>query len=74
MFEAAGFPLNADGTMPDALIDELFVYGDAARIATRLRAIQSAGVDELMITIHPAADPAAEETAVLKLLGALSKE
>ncbi len=72
MFEAAGYHIPADGTPPDALIDDLFVSGDADTIAERLEAIHASGIDELMVTIHPVADPVAEVWALFRLLGQLA--
>lgn len=60
MFADAGFPIGPDNTLPDALIDTLFVSGDAATIRDRLAAIQAAGIDDLLITHVPIHDPAAE--------------
>lgn len=74
MFEAAGFSIPADRVPPDALIDALFAWGTPARIAGRLREVKRAGIDELMITIHPARDPAKETEAAFELLGALCPE
>lgn len=68
MFADAGFPIGPDNAMPDALIDALFVSGDAATIAARLAAIQAAGVGELLITHVPIADAAAEEEALSAIL------
>lgn len=71
MFRAAGFEIPADRVPPDALIDSLFVWGSAAQIADRLRAIRRAGVDELMVTLHPATDPEKETSEALQVLGGL---
>jgi F420-dependent oxidoreductase-like protein len=71
MFADAGFPVGSDQRMPDALIDELVVSGDAATVAQRLRAIRAAGVDELMVSLVTVADPAAEEAAAAQVLGSL---
>lgn len=68
MFADAGFPIPADNTLPDALIDALFVAGDAAAILDRLAAIQAAGIDELLITHVPIADSAAEVAALSTIL------
>ena len=53
--------------MPDALLDELVVSGDAETVAARLAAIQAAGVDELLVLLVPIRDAEAEE----KELGAI---
>lgn len=68
MFRDAGFPVPEDGAMPDALLDELVVSGGPAAVASRLREIQAAGVDELVITQVTVTDEAAEETALIELL------
>jgi alkanesulfonate monooxygenase SsuD/methylene tetrahydromethanopterin reductase-like flavin-dependent oxidoreductase (luciferase family) len=68
MFEDAGFPIPADNVMPDALLDELVVSGTPDEIAARLRAIQAAGVDELLIMRITVSDAEAEELALIELL------
>jgi F420-dependent oxidoreductase-like protein len=67
MFEDAGFPL-VDGQISDALLDELVVSGSPEVVASRLQAIQAAGVDELVVTQITVQDEAAEETALIELL------
>jgi probable F420-dependent oxidoreductase len=74
MFEAAGFAIPDDRVPPDALIDALFVWGSSQQIADRLRAIHRAGVDELMITLHPAHDLEKETSEAFATLGPLSRE
>jgi alkanesulfonate monooxygenase SsuD/methylene tetrahydromethanopterin reductase-like flavin-dependent oxidoreductase (luciferase family) len=74
MFQAAGFAIPEDRVPPDALIDSLFVWGTAAQIADRLRAIRRAGVDELMVTLHPASDPEKELSEAFHTLGSLCSE
>lgn len=74
MFQAAGFAIPDDRVPPDALIDALFVWGTSAQIADRLRAIRRAGVDELMVTLHPASDPEKELAEALHTLGGLCAE
>ncbi|HMA37237.1 MAG TPA: LLM class flavin-dependent oxidoreductase [Chloroflexia bacterium] len=71
MFADAGFPVPADGRMPDALIDELVVAGDAPTVAARLRAIRAVGVDELLITVLTVADAATEEAAAAAVVASL---
>jgi F420-dependent oxidoreductase-like protein len=68
MFEDAGFPIPADNVMPDALLDELVVSGSPDAVAARLREIQAAGIDELLVMRIDVADSDAEETALLGLL------
>jgi F420-dependent oxidoreductase-like protein len=68
MFEDAGFPVNPDTTLPDALLDELVVSGSPAEIAARLRQIQDAGVDELLVMRITVADAEAEDAALIDLL------
>jgi len=74
MFQAAGFAIPDSRVPPDSLIDSLFVWGSAAQIADRLRAIRRAGVDELMVTLHPASDPEKELAEAFHTLGALCHE
>ena len=68
MFEDAGFPVNADNTLSDALLDELVVSGTPAEIAARLHQIQEAGVDELLVMRVAVADAGAEEAVLIDLL------
>jgi alkanesulfonate monooxygenase SsuD/methylene tetrahydromethanopterin reductase-like flavin-dependent oxidoreductase (luciferase family) len=74
MFRLAGFPIPESRVPPDALIDALFVWGTPQEIADRLRAIRRAGVDELMITLHPASEPEKELGEAFRALGQLSAE
>jgi alkanesulfonate monooxygenase SsuD/methylene tetrahydromethanopterin reductase-like flavin-dependent oxidoreductase (luciferase family) len=68
MFEDAGFPIPADNTLPDALLDELVVSGTPEEIAARLHEIQAAGVDELLVLRITVAENDAEEHALIELL------
>jgi alkanesulfonate monooxygenase SsuD/methylene tetrahydromethanopterin reductase-like flavin-dependent oxidoreductase (luciferase family) len=74
MFEAAGFAIPESRVPPEELIDALFVWGTAAQIADRLRAIHRAGVDELMVTLHAASDPEKELSEAFHTLGSLCAE
>jgi len=74
MFRAAGFAIPESRVPPDALIDSLFVWGTPAQIADRLRAIHRAGVDELMVSLHPAHEPEKELEEAFKALGSLCAE
>lgn len=69
MFADAGFPVGTGGEISDALIDELVVSGAPVRIAAQLAAMQAAGLDELLVMPVPVADAAAEEAALLALIG-----
>jgi F420-dependent oxidoreductase-like protein len=69
MFADAGFPIGPDNTLPDALVDALFVSGDAGTVRDRLAAIQAAGVDDLLVTHVPIDDAAAEVDALSEILG-----
>ena len=68
MFEDAGYTVNPDHSLPDALLDELVVSGTPDQIAARLRQIQAAGVDELLVMRINVADAEAEDAALLDLL------
>ncbi len=68
MFADAGFPVAEGGVVSDALLDALVVSGDADTVAARLRAIQDAGVDELLVLPVPIEDAEAEADALATLL------
>lgn len=68
MFRDAGFPVAADGTLSNALLDELVVSGSPETVAARLHEIQAAGLDELLVMQVTVADAEAEETALIELL------
>ncbi|MGZ3609833.1 MAG: LLM class flavin-dependent oxidoreductase [Ktedonobacteraceae bacterium] len=69
MFADAGFPIAPDGTMTDALIDSLVVYGDEAAIATRFAELLEAGLDELLVMNVQIADPDIEQVRLSRLIG-----
>ena len=71
MFADAGFPVSPDGTVPDALIENLVVSGDEATIAKRLTDLLAAGLDELLVMLIVVADPQAEEARLMQLVGQL---
>jgi F420-dependent oxidoreductase-like protein len=71
MFADAGFPIAPDGTMTDALIDSLVVYGDEATIAARFNELLEAGLDELLIMKVQVADPEVEQVRLARLIGQL---
>jgi F420-dependent oxidoreductase-like protein len=68
MFADAGYAIGADGVLPDALLDELVVSGDAATVAARLADIQAMGVDELLVLLVPIRDAEAEEAELSAIL------
>jgi F420-dependent oxidoreductase-like protein len=71
MFADAGFPVSPDGTVPDALIENLVVSGDEATIATRLADLLAAGLDELLVMLVSITDPESEQTRLMRLIGQL---
>jgi alkanesulfonate monooxygenase SsuD/methylene tetrahydromethanopterin reductase-like flavin-dependent oxidoreductase (luciferase family) len=68
MFEAAGFPVP-DGTVSDALIDNIVIMGDETTITGRLAELLDSGLDELLLTIVPLDDEAADRSRLLRLIG-----
>ncbi len=71
MFADAGFPVSPDGTMTDALLDNLVVSGDEASIAARFNELLEAGLDELLVMNVPVADPKGEHVRLARLIGQL---
>jgi F420-dependent oxidoreductase-like protein len=71
MWAAAGYPLEADGSVSDDLVDNLVVMGDEAAVATRLSRLLESGLDELLINGLPVADPASERTRLIRFIGSL---
>ncbi|HEX9989150.1 MAG TPA: LLM class flavin-dependent oxidoreductase [Chloroflexia bacterium] len=71
MWAAAGYPLEADGSVSDGLIDNLVVMGDEASVTARLRALLDSGLDELLLNNLLALDPIAERTRLMRLIGSL---
>src|SRR5258708_14872197 len=53
MFADAGFPVSPDGTISDALIDNLVVSGDEAAVKGRLVELLGMGLDELLVMQVP---------------------
>lgn len=74
MFEMAGYPIGEDRYAPDALVDELFAWGDPDTIKQRLRDVHAMGIDEVMVTVHPVNDPMMEIGAVMQLVGEVANE
>jgi F420-dependent oxidoreductase-like protein len=71
MWAAAGYPLEADGSVSDALIDNLVVMGDEATVATRLNELLASGLDELLLNGLPVADPSTDRTRLIRFIGSL---
>ncbi len=71
MFAEAGFPVASDGTMSDALLDSLVVFGDEATIAARLADLLAQGLDEVLVKPLPVARPEDERARLARLLGQL---
>lgn len=67
MFADAGFPVTAEQTMTDELVDNLAVSGDAATIRIRLDDIRAQGIDELLIS-HVIVDDADSEREELSAI------
>jgi alkanesulfonate monooxygenase SsuD/methylene tetrahydromethanopterin reductase-like flavin-dependent oxidoreductase (luciferase family) len=59
------------GEVSDALVDNLVVMGDEAAVAARLRELLAAGLDELLLTDLPVADPAGEWLRLAHFVGQL---
>lgn len=71
MFADAGFPIGADGVMPEALLDNLVVSGDEATVAARLTELLAQGLDELLIMPITVTNADNERSQIAKLLGQL---
>jgi alkanesulfonate monooxygenase SsuD/methylene tetrahydromethanopterin reductase-like flavin-dependent oxidoreductase (luciferase family) len=71
MFADAGLPPTAEGMLTDALIDEVVVSGTGDQVASRLRAILAAGIDEILAMPVPVTDGEAEEAALLEILATI---
>jgi alkanesulfonate monooxygenase SsuD/methylene tetrahydromethanopterin reductase-like flavin-dependent oxidoreductase (luciferase family) len=72
MWAAAGYPLESDGSVSDALIDNLVVWGDELTIATRLHELLASGLNELLLNGLTVTDPIAERTRLINLVGSLN--
>jgi hypothetical protein len=69
MFAEAGFPVSSDGTISDALIDNLVVSGNEATVKQRLVELLGMGLDELLVMQVPVADADGEQTRLMQLVG-----
>jgi len=71
MFADAGFPVSSDGTMSDALVDNLVVSGDEATISARLTDLLAQGLDELLVMPITVANAEDELAQLANLIGHL---
>lgn len=71
MFAAAGYPVQADGGVSDALVDSIVIMGDRATVAARLHELLESGLDELLLTNVPRGDAAAERAQLFQMVGSL---
>lgn len=72
MFADAGFPVAADGTMSDDLINSLVISGSETTIADRFSDTLAAGLDELLVLPVLAHDADQELTRLMQIIGHLS--
>jgi alkanesulfonate monooxygenase SsuD/methylene tetrahydromethanopterin reductase-like flavin-dependent oxidoreductase (luciferase family) len=71
MFATAGYPLEADGSLSDALVDSLTIRGDEAAVVARIDELLAAGLDELLLTPLPIGDEEAERERLFGIIGQL---
>ena len=69
MFAEVGFPISPDGSIPDELIETLFVWGDDATIARRLGELLATDLDELVVSSTPVVDQEAERVRLMGIIG-----
>ncbi|MGN6362265.1 MAG: LLM class flavin-dependent oxidoreductase, partial [Thermomicrobiales bacterium] len=69
MFADAGYPVAADGTAPDALLEALVVAGDEETVRARLLELLAHGLDEVLVMLVPVSDETAERAQLAQLLG-----
>ncbi len=71
MFDAAGYPIPEDGTLPETLIDNLVVSGDEQTVVARLTGLLSNGLDELNVLLIPVKNESEEWSRLAHLIGQL---
>jgi len=69
MFSDAGFPLTANQSNSDALVDSLVISGNKATVAAKFTELLAAGLDELMVSLVPIKDTVDELTRLMNLIG-----
>ena len=73
MFQAAGYPEAADGTLSDRMIEAVVMHGNDEQIATGLQTFADAGAAEVIASILPVgADREASVDRALKAIASLS--
>ncbi len=71
MFAAAGYPEARQGTISDALIKEIVLFGDENAVKAGVRRFLGAGLDELIVSLLPVGpDRAASIDRTLRALAA----
>lgn len=71
MFADAGYPVDANGTMSDALIESLVVSGSPAKIAARFRELLASGLDELLVMPIAVQQAEGELSQLMSAIGSL---
>jgi F420-dependent oxidoreductase-like protein len=71
MFADAGFPVAADGSISDSLVDSLVVSGDETTVAARFNELLNSGLDELLVLPIPVTDADSELTQLTHVIGQL---
>lgn len=72
MFSDAGFPVGENGAVSDDLLNHLVVWGDDDEVGRRLSEAFDDGIDEVLVTLFPAEQPADEEQRLCRILAHMS--
>jgi F420-dependent oxidoreductase-like protein len=67
MFTEAGYEVENDA-VPDALVSELVVWGDAGQVTHALEGILSRGIDELLVTVLPGPRQEQQEGSLIEAI------
>lgn len=71
LWNTAGFPVQADGSVPDALVDALVVSGDDAEITDALLRRLADHDGELLLNLVDSDDQGADEDALFRMISRL---
>jgi F420-dependent oxidoreductase-like protein len=71
MFAEVGFPVAADGSISDDLVDSLVVSGDETAVASHFNKLLHSGLDELLALHVPVVDASSELSQLTSLIGQL---